>query len=538
MITRIGKSSIHSEFSGVANRYAGKTTLQSAKTRFASMHPLKEILFCGCFFWLCCEQVFSQETAPSPNKGFLYNGVCWARNNVDKPGTFAPTPYSYGMLYQWNSKKVWIATESASDKDNSTTAASHWKTANDPCPAGWRIPTIEEARTLTQCKGGSCSSHQNFNYYWWIDGDYWKNPRTDTLTLPLFGAHTTKLHTTVAVSPYGYWSSSGNTDDDSKAWMFSPNSDSWGPCTLPAPRDYAFYIRCVAEKHDTVIDVFETIFAEDLPYEWGDTIFQEGTKTGTYRFQQNGCAFTNTIDLHLTVNNPCPGVLINDVCWAECDVDAPGTFTASPEIPGLLYFWNDRKGWPCELRDDWGAIVPCIGDWDADNDPCPSGWRMPTVEEIRKLNDTSRISFNKKKRYNGIPVIEFTDRYSTNILRFPLAGYINRHFGFIGEQYAFSSDYWSTSFARKAYQEEYNEVWVLSLAGIRIGELVTPEVGTWMGNPIRCVTDWKCATIFMDTYDTICANALPYEWRDTVFDVGTKSGIYRFQRISTVTGCD
>ena len=31
---------------------------------------------------------------------------------------------------------------------------------------------------------------------------------------------------------------------------------------------------------------------------------------------------------------------------------------------------------------------------------------------------------------------------------------------------------------------------------------------------------------------------MPYEWCDTTFDVGTKSGTYRFQYISAVTGCD
>ena len=29
--------------------------------------------------------------------------------------------------------------------------------------------------------------------------------------------------------------------------------------------------------------------------------------------------------------SPCPGVLINNVCWAESNVDSPGTFSATPE---------------------------------------------------------------------------------------------------------------------------------------------------------------------------------------------------------------
>ena len=37
--------------------------------------------------------------------------------------------------------------------------------------------------------------------------------------------------------------------------------------------------------------------------------------------------------------------------------------------------------------------------------------------------------------------------------------------------------------------------------------------------------------------DTICQNALPWTWRDTIFDVGTVSGDYVFNR-QTVNGCD
>ncbi|MDE5612653.1 MAG: hypothetical protein K2I90_11630, partial [Odoribacter sp.] len=278
-----------------------------------------------------------------PRKGVLYNGVCWAESNVDKPGTFAPTPLSYGMLYQWNSKKGWLATESIPDRNNQASVADHWESANDPCPAGWRIPTIEEAKTLDHCKDcyRTVNDYEGYTYYW-------SNNTSDTLWIPTFG-YEIGHSATVAVSQCGYWSSSANVDDVSKAWMFFPRSDAWPIRDLLAPRDYAFYIRCVAEKHDTVVDVFKTIFAEDLPYEWGDTIFQESTKTGTYRFQQSNCAFTNIIDLHLTVK--------------------------------------------------------------------------------------------------------------------------------------------------------------------------------------------ECTTI-TNMYDTICANALPYAWRDTTFGVGTESGIYRFQRISTVTGCD
>lgn len=42
---------------------------------------------------------------------------------------------------------------------------------------------------------------------------------------------------------------------------------------------------------------------------------------------------------------------------------------------------------------------------------------------------------------------------------------------------------------------------------------------------------------YQDEYDTICQQALPYNWRDTTFEVGTESNIFVFNR-TTVNGCD
>ena len=61
---------------------------------------------------------------------------------------------------------------------------------------------------------------------------------------------------------------------------------------------------------------------------------------------------------------------------------------------------------------------------------------------------------------------------------------------------------------------------------------------TEIGESVRCVYDWHCDTLVTNISVSICAKDLPYEWGDTTFDVGTESGTYSFQRISTVTGCD
>ncbi|MDR1757331.1 MAG: Ig-like domain-containing protein [Culturomica sp.] len=85
---------------------------------------------------------------PISAAGALINGVYWAGCNVDAPATFAATPESAGMFYQWNRKKGWPSTGSITDWDASTPSGDTWEAANDPCPSGWRVPTSDELDAL------------------------------------------------------------------------------------------------------------------------------------------------------------------------------------------------------------------------------------------------------------------------------------------------------------------------------------------------------------------------------------------------------
>jgi len=106
--------------------------------------------------------MFAQET------GVVINRVKWLTRNVDKPGTFVANPEDTGMFYQWNRKKAWPATGnvigwdttlldyeevldnlfgSLTHKQNRKTIDS-WEKVNDPSPAGWRVPTLNEIKSL------------------------------------------------------------------------------------------------------------------------------------------------------------------------------------------------------------------------------------------------------------------------------------------------------------------------------------------------------------------------------------------------------
>jgi uncharacterized protein (TIGR02145 family) len=80
--------------------------------------------------------------------GVRINGVIWATRNVDKIGTFASTPEDAGMFYQWNRKIAYAVIGEAANWDNTAPTGSKWEKANDPSPAGWRVPTLEEINSL------------------------------------------------------------------------------------------------------------------------------------------------------------------------------------------------------------------------------------------------------------------------------------------------------------------------------------------------------------------------------------------------------
>ena len=89
-------------------------------------------------------------------EGVVINGVRWATRNVGKFGTFVENPEDMGMLYQWNRRKAWSATnkEMIQGWDSSVPRGETWRRRNDPCPRGWRVPTPAEFQSLIDTGGG------------------------------------------------------------------------------------------------------------------------------------------------------------------------------------------------------------------------------------------------------------------------------------------------------------------------------------------------------------------------------------------------
>jgi len=105
-------------------------------------------LLAAAFFSSC-----KDDEPNSPAKiGVNINGVVWSPFNVGATGTFVSKSEDYGGIYQWNRKD----TSNFQFYDDyftiDFTIYNTWLPANDPSPAGWRVPTIKELEKLMDDK--------------------------------------------------------------------------------------------------------------------------------------------------------------------------------------------------------------------------------------------------------------------------------------------------------------------------------------------------------------------------------------------------
>jgi uncharacterized protein (TIGR02145 family) len=177
----------------------------------------------------------------------VINGVTWATRNVDAPGTFACNPEDAGMFYQWNRKVGWSSTDPLVSSnydtiwDDSTPSGTTWETANDPSPAGWRVPTLAEIQTLLD--------EDKVSYEWTTFNGVYGGLFTDKTTskslfLPAAGFRYSYYGTLGNAGAYGLcWGSAQGDGDYAYGLGFDSGGAGWGS----HDRLWGFSVRCVAE---------------------------------------------------------------------------------------------------------------------------------------------------------------------------------------------------------------------------------------------------------------------------------------------------
>jgi len=168
------------------------------------------------------------------------NGVIWATCNVDAPGVFAAKPESPGMFYQWNRKKAWAATGGVTGWNETMPGGDHWKKANDPSPAGWRIPTLVEIETLfdTEKVSNKWTTENGVNGRRFTD-----KTSGNSIFLPAIGYRDSNGTLDFAGSDGGYWSSTPY----GTIYAYNLHFYSDGASRFYGNRTYGFSVRCVIE---------------------------------------------------------------------------------------------------------------------------------------------------------------------------------------------------------------------------------------------------------------------------------------------------
>jgi uncharacterized protein (TIGR02145 family) len=182
--------------------------------------------------------VFAQD-AKTFDEGVTINGVKWATRNVATPGTFADKPEDLGMFYQWNRRRAWAATGGVSRWNDTIPEGNKWIKDNDPCPVGWRIPTLQELQKLVD------------------SGSEWKVAKVNgrifgndsiTIFLPAAGIRSDDNGTLEYAGLYGnYWSSTQLGMNETNAYALVFHSEFVFPVNYWY-KVYGLSCRCVAEE--------------------------------------------------------------------------------------------------------------------------------------------------------------------------------------------------------------------------------------------------------------------------------------------------
>ena len=190
-----------------------------------------------------------------------------------------------------------------------------------------------------------------------------------------------------------------------------------------------------------------------------------------YAIVNSGATYYGEVKTFTTLDDD-NNVLINGVKWAIRNVDMPGTFAANPEDAGMFYQWNRKVGWSSTdpmINSDggttWDSSYPSGTEWEPANDPSPTGYRVPTMEEIESLLNETYVE-RAWTTVNGWLCIKFTDKNNGNSIFLPAAGYRSGgdgalNFIGVGGKYWSSTEHVTTTAYRlyffSNYADLYNE---------------------------------------------------------------------------------
>jgi uncharacterized protein (TIGR02145 family) len=193
----------------------------------------------------------------------------------------------------------------------------------------------------------------------------------------------------------------------------------------------------------------------------------------------NGIGFGNTITFTTKQKD---FVTVNGVNWAKFNLSSPNYFVSHSYDYGMYYQWNRCTGWSYEgtgtywntfpdsatwddgpsfsvpANQSWNwSVDNTINAWQENRDPCPYGWRIPTINEYTQMISSAKtrgwyyLISDKSKRFLKIIF------NNNEELWLPGGGYRDTYHGkgeCKNDQYAY---YWTVS-GRHVFAVEYSAI--------------------------------------------------------------------------------
>ena len=258
-----------------------------------------------------------------------------------------------------------------------------------------------------------------------------------------------------------------------------------------------------------------TICESQLPYTWRDTVFEVGTRGGTFLFERASAAGCDSVVvLKLTVNPSYQQEESLTICESELpytwrDVTLP-VGTQSGDIE---YERTTVEG--CDSTVVLHLTVNPLSESDDYMTVCQNELPVYYLGEIFPVGTSTQVrDFHLQNQYGCDSLVHF-------------------HLT-VNPVYAFEDEV-TICASELPYHYEAMDT--------------TFEVGTYPGDyRFSRSTAAGCDSLLTlhltvlpvyaeNTAAVICQNELPYTWRDITFPVGTESGIYQYERTSS-QGCD
>ncbi len=190
------------------------------------------------------------------------------------------------------------------------------------------------------------------------------------------------------------------------------------------------------------------------------------------------------------------GILISGIVWATRNVSMPGLFADKPADPGLFYQWNRITGWSHtdpiaaygidgEISDaQWSATNAEGTKWASENDPCPEGWRVPTLVEFGRLYDDRHVTARwVSATGESMGGKTFTENSSGESIFIPAAGRRTMNTGELS-LVGYEGFYWS---ATESNTLDHAGAWFLDFTSSKT--VIQGELMRGLGQSVRCVAE-------------------------------------------------